>query len=656
MAALGADLYLRQGLEARWSAELDDGWVGVVRTVEHRPSFPNEHRALSRIVQDLDFEATGVPDALFPFRAVLLGRITTGGGVLSADVASGDLEIEIDGEALGSEADLPPGEHDLVARWSGDFRRPTKLVWTLDGIPLEASAFVPPDDAPTHDRTFLWVGLLLALLAFAAASRAASHATGVLATRRWSAIALVLVVGVGVGLRLADYSVMPEFMENDDYLFATWNGWSLLEDGTSRGWSLWYTRYGNRVEHESVPYFSTQGGGWHVVSPYFEHPPGMHLLVGLAAHLGGAEHYTHARLAHTRLVPIALAALTMVLMFLLAREADLRPAAALLGCALWATIPFIAIQSRVIKEEALLTPMALFGFWAYLRWRRTESLRWLVAGAFVLGLATFVKIPGAMFMPPLFLLLFAERAWRASAIALAAALAGVAVLLVYAAAVDWDLFWFVTGHQATGRPSHWNLFARFFSAGLINFNHVGHPHLLFLWIAFGMGAMSLPARQGTRPTAVLVVPPLVYLGAMGISSGNWTFGWYILPVLPFLCLGAGQFLLDAFEEPDALRGLLVVGLLVMYGLNFFFDPTWLKQPEAWRPMRVATTLFFSVTYLPFLLVYLSRERRDGWTLAARASLGLLLAVHLVSSTYFVTHYEGIYETHQNIDHDEYFDR
>ena len=50
VAALGADLYLRQGLEARWSAELDDGWVGVVRTVEHRPSFPNEHRALSRIV------------------------------------------------------------------------------------------------------------------------------------------------------------------------------------------------------------------------------------------------------------------------------------------------------------------------------------------------------------------------------------------------------------------------------------------------------------------------------------------------------------------------------------------------------------------------------------------------------------------------------
>ena len=662
LVALGllawGDSVVRHGLEARWSAKLEDDWVGVVRTVERRASFPNQHRALSRIVQNLDFEADGVPSDLFPFRATLHGTVhAPAGGLLSAGVGAGSLSLRVDGEVLGAQAEIGPGDHDLVATWTGDFRRPTQLRWRLDGADLPSAAFTPPPSAPSSDRSLLWVLGLLVLAGWVAGSLFASRADGAVAVQRWGWLGFAVVLVLGLGLRATDYAVMPEFTENDDYLFATWNGWSLLEDGTSRGWSLWHTRYGDRVEHEAVEYFTTLGGGWHVVSPYFEHPPGMHLLVGAAAHLGGAEHFTHARLKHTRVVPIALAALTLFFMFLVGRELDPDPASVLLGCLLWATIPFVVIQSRVIKEEVLLTPMALFGFWAYLRWCRDPRLRWLLAAGFVLGLGSFVKVPGIIFLPPLLLLLLARGEWRGALVAAGAGLAGATVLLVYAAAIDWNLFWFVTEHQATGRPSHFNLFPRFFSAGLINFNHIGHPHLIFLWVAYGMGLMSLPRGPGTRPSPVLVVPPLVYLGAIGISSGNWTFGWYILPVLPFLCLGAGRFLGDAFRTPDALRGLLVIGLLVMYGLNFPFDPVWLKQPESWRPMRLATTLFFAIAFLPFLLTYLDASpRQRGWRQLARGWLGLLLMLHVALSAFFVSHYESIYETHRNFDRDEYFDR
>lgn len=655
------DFVLRHGVEARWSAQPADEWIGVVRTIEHRPSFPNRHRALSRIAQNLDFETHGVPDGLFPFRARIVGSVTLErGGRLSASVAPSDsLTLRVDGEEVGDGVRLGAGTHAIDARWSGHLGRPTRLEWTLDGESIANTAWRPPPETFNPYRWALWILGVLGLVLFSALAWWASGASGAVGRRRWATAAFGVILLLGLGLRLTDYAVMPEMLENDDYLFATWNGWSLLEDGTSRGWSMWYQRYGDRVEHEAVPYFTTQGGGWRVVSPYFEHPPGMHLLVGLAAHLGGAEHFTHARLKHTRLVPIALAGVTLVLTFLIGRRLDPNPATAVLGCALWATIPWIVIQSRVIKEEALLTPMALLGYWAYLRWRDDESrLRWIVLAGFVLGGSCFAKVPGIMFLPPLILLLLADSNPRAAGWATLAGLAGASVLLVYAAAIDWDLFWYATSHQASGRPTHWNIFPRFFSAGLINFNHIGHPHLIFLWIAYAMGLMGARlGRRDVRPSPVLVVPPLVYLGAIGISSGNWTFGWYILPILPFLCLGAGRFLVDLWREPDALRGLLVIGLLVMYGLNFVTDPDWLKQPPAWRPMRVLTTLFFSLTFLPFLLTYLARGQRGrAWRSLARSTFVLLMLLHVGLSATFVRDYESIYETHQNFDRDEYFDR
>ena len=60
---------------------------------------------------------------------------------------------------------------------------------------------------------------------------------------------------------------------------------------------------------EREPYFYFSDQPMQIITPYFEHPPLMHLLVGAAAKLGGAGHWAHARLEDTRLVPIALSML-----------------------------------------------------------------------------------------------------------------------------------------------------------------------------------------------------------------------------------------------------------------------------------------------------------------------------------------------------------
>jgi hypothetical protein len=120
----------------------------------------------------------------------------------------------------------------------------------------------------------------------------------------------------------------------------------------------------------------------------------------------------------------------------------------------------VVIQQRVVKEEALLTPMALLGVYLFLRWdaeaQRRERFIWLAA--FVTGLSALAKVPGAFFLPPLVLLFFMRGGLRPALLACAGGVLGLLPLLLYGAYVDLDLFVFSTGTQAGGRPAHWNLF------------------------------------------------------------------------------------------------------------------------------------------------------------------------------------------------------
>jgi len=74
---------------------------------------------------------------------------------------------------------------------------------------------------------------------------------------------------------------------------------------------------------------------------------------------------------------------------------------------------------------------------------------------------------------------------------------------------------------------------RYFVNALINMNLVGQGWLVFLWFCFGAEAM---AHRVADDRGVVVLPGLFYLVGIAISAGNWTYGWYWIPVFPMLCL------------------------------------------------------------------------------------------------------------------------
>ncbi|MFW6086044.1 MAG: ArnT family glycosyltransferase [Myxococcota bacterium] len=659
--AVWGDRYAAHGLTAEWRQAHEGETMVVARTVEHRTTFPNEHRALSRYIQAWPFDAWGMPDERPALDARLTGRLRVPGPAPRYLRAEGPNEthLRVDGREVGPSDPVSPGVHDLTVVWKGRFDGRTRLepTWsTRPGSPsfepIPATAFTPANGPWTPLRTGLWVAavLLAAGLAFLA-HRAALASVPSVRRRRWGLLAALVVVLLTVGYRSFDYTVMPEFRENYDELFATWNGWSLLAEGTPRGWSLWPGRYAGQdgVHIESLSYFG--GRPFSVVEPYFEHPPLLHLLAGAAAHVGGASHWAHARLTHTRWVPIALSAVTVWLLIAVGRRLDPKTAAPYLGGLLYAVLPIIALQGRVIKEEALLAPMALGSLLLYLRWRDDGERRAPLVGAAVLaGAATMAKMTGLIFVVALVMLVLARGRPREAILAGAVGLAATSPLLVYAAAIDWDVFWYATVHQATGRPSHWNLFPRFFDDPLINHNLVGRPWLLFLWLGWALSLRGFAARD----RAVLTVPPLLYILGIGLSSGNWTFGWYLMPVYPFLCIGAGRFLADLWNRPDLLRGTLFVTLAVMYGVNFIHDTEAWRAAGQWPETRRAVTIFLVLALAPYALVQVSRARafRSLARLATAAGLAGLIGL----SGWFVARYDVIYETHENFDRLEFFDR
>ncbi|MFW5921448.1 MAG: ArnT family glycosyltransferase [Polyangiales bacterium] len=655
----GFDRYAARGVRVEWRAVRDGEPAHVTTNVEHRVAFANAHRPLSRYVQAWPFERWDIPERKPRFDARVEGwlHVPQGAPRIVRARTPNESELRIDGGAAKAQPPLPPGRHYVEARWRGDFEKADevgfRLVWGPNEEQLEPiprSAIVPPDGSWTALRTWVWLATAAAALLFGLGLFLAVRPLQPRRRRRRlvmvGATALLL---LAVGFRAWDYPVMPEYSENPDELFAIWNGWQLLEDGGTRGWSLWPHVYGDRVDIERFRYFRERP--FRIIRPYFEHPPLLHLMVGGAAHFAGSDDWRHVRLTDTRPVPILLGGLTALLVVAIGRRLWPASAAPWLAGLLYAVLPTIALQGRVIKEEALMVPLALGSLLAFLRWRdEGEQRRHLVLAAVLAGLCTLAKAPGILYVLSLAILVTSHRRLRAAAVATAIGVGVSSLLLLYGAAIDWDVFWFTTTHQATGRPTHWNLFPRFFADSLINHNLVGHGWMLFLWASFFVSV----AGPGGRTRAVLAVPVVVYVAGMAWSSGNWTFGWYWMPLYPFLCLGAGKLLDDLWRRPDILRALLFVGLLLMYSLNFTMDPQWAKQAGHWPQIRTWVTILLAVALVPYALAQGFRSAPTRGLARAITAAGLVLFVGL--SGWFVGRYDVIYEQYRNFDRQEYFDR
>lgn len=657
VALLALDHFVQAGYEVSWFVT-HEGQRSLMReTEEHRVTFPNERRALSRYMQGWDFRRYGMPPALptidTTLRATLV--VPAGQGYFLHTDSSGESAIRIDGAPV--QGRIAEGPHALEVDW----RSPIDgahfaLTWgEIDESPLEVPHDAIVFDGPSQTRRLLWlIGLPIALLFTALLFASLEEGAHQRRARHW--LATLAILFVALLLRLFDYDVMPDFRENEDELFAMWNGFSLLQDGTARGWSLWWGAYltePNVGEVYQAHYFYRT---FDLVTPYFEHPPLLHVLVGAMGHLAGAQDYLEVTLGQARIVPIALSALVILLMIAIGQRLYPRSTAPYWGAFLYAVLPWIVLQTRVVKEEALVTPLALGSVLAFLQWRDDgRKTKLLALAAFLASVTVLAKITGLAFAIALCILVARVnqetdtlKGWhRHKHVALVIGVSALSVLALclYGYALNWNAFRFAT-HTQTMRHINFNVFLRFFDEPRINHSSIGRGWSLFLWLA---AAKTLFSKR-ERESATLAVPLFVYLIAIAVGSGTWHFGWYTMPLVPFVCLAAGRFMEELYRAPDLTKGAFFTITLVFYSLSVVISHSFFTAPDP----SLARLLVSSVVVAfiaPYALAHAYRMRGLGQF----ATVAGLLTV-LITSAVLVFGYDIYYAPLEDTDQHERGDR
>ncbi len=651
------DRFARHGYTVSWYADRAGERFETARTTEHRVTIPNDHRPMSRYVENWDFEALGIPAELPPidavFRAVV--EVPPSGRNLHA-LATGETQIVVDGFPVTVDTHVPGGFHRVEVTWRANIDAVTyfQLEWGPSSVGSErvpTSAIWPVDGDFPPLRKFLWLAAVVVAAALGLAAFQILRAEGEARLPLIHVTLVAVLVVVGVGFRMIDYDVMPDWRDNSDEQLAAWNGFSLLQDGQPRSWTLWPAEYGGLVNMEVVQYF---GRTFHVISPYFEHPPLLHLLVGAASHLGGAREYRETRVGDIRIIPIALAGVNLLLMMLIGfrlerRRIDQGGIGPYFAALLYGVLPWIVIQTRVVKEEVLLTTLSLGCIWFFLRFRESRATRDLVLASVLAGLATLTKVPGFVYVLALGVLVLREAGPRKLGLSLAIAIPISMLLFVYGAAYDWPLFT-LTQRIQSQRQVHFNIFLRFFDDGMINHNLVGRGWLLFLWL----GTMASLHRRPMRDAAVIGVPLVAYVASIALGSGTWTYGWYVTPLLPWLCLGGGFFLADLWAKPDMVRGSIFVFVLLFYTLNFAVSPDYMLAWSFHWEVRALVMTVVTVSVGPFALATALPGQSSARL--ARVALILGLAVIVFVSAVFVLRYDEYSTVFHDFDRNRMFDR
>ncbi len=457
---------------------------------------------------------------------------------------------------------LGPGVYPVLLMLQPENEAPEGSIRLLWRTPTETLRPLTARDLtiPESPRSFrfgvvaasplIWVSafVLVYLTLRAALSAKAPSARGLAMT----AAALSLLALVTRSFHFAEY---PLF--GGDEFHNSWAGFNLLHEGKPRSWS----RHAVYPDKTSLRYFSRS---FPIVPSAFDHPPLVQLLAGGSATLLGARNMFECTPSRIRPPMVVLGTASVVLLFYLARRLFGFRAAFLAGLFM-AVSPLVALNSRLVKEEGLVQFLWLAGALLYLKAseKRDTPLLDYVCGA-LLGLAALSKIHGialggafaaaAVASPP--------PNWRRAIRLFGTSLAVAAIYPLYGLLVDAETFiavfsWLSGSYPVIGEDmaEKFLILPRFILEPKAS---AGIP-LIDGWILLGW--MSLPLLFRCLP---IVIPLSAYLLALmaTIHSSN-LFGYYVIPVLPFLCIAAGRLMERAFSKPSFLVSFLFVGLVFL---------------------------------------------------------------------------------------------
>lgn len=336
--------------------------------------------------------------------------------------------------------------------------------------------------------------------------------------------ALLGLMLLGGALRTMDLDSVPYFSETMDEIDLGWAAWGLAHHSPPAGWFFVDGPYrGYMAEFFGEPLY--------VVIPNLHRPP---LLPWLLARTGAVDNpggMYGVRLPDLRTVPVALAVLSIPLVFALTR-AVASETAAWCSAIIYATTPLLVISNRLTKEDNVL---AFFGLASVtlIAWRHRLQWRFLtpaLAGALA-GCSVVSKVPGLAFVISGGIVFLADRHIPHVIAYCVGAMLVMAALPLYGLMWDWELFLRVQHYLSTLQITATSISEILYSPRITN-------------EAFGIGQYNWLLFAAVllrgRAARTIGVPLALYILFLTMSvNANRVYGWYHAPLYPLLAAAAG---------------------------------------------------------------------------------------------------------------------
>ncbi|HZN04294.1 MAG TPA: PA14 domain-containing protein [Candidatus Polarisedimenticolia bacterium] len=624
---VGSLLQGRGGLEGTYSFVGAGGQeVEVSRRLDPRLDFPVPQRLDAAYIFHWDYQKFGFPSAMPPYVVRWRGLLSvpeTGTYGFSVD-AQGAASLSIDGASIEIRPDattdrpLSQGLHPIAVEYrldSGDAR--FVLSWQPPGrrqqpIPQD---FLAPDRghaSASGGKTIGWGLLAAGVVAAVALWRRGGRSRDGFAGRLLQGLqeerprlALGAIVLLAAVLRFHDYALVPFHHETADEYQHAWEGWHLLHTLQPAAWTTFPDAYPPDQAHD----FRWFGDRYIVVRPYFDHPPLFSIPVGIVCSFAGARSFLECTLPAMRLVPILLSLAGLLLLDRLARAYGCSERATLLAALVYAVVPVVILGQRLVKAESLLALLFMGALLAVRPNRPGGPARGAVTAGILGALSLWTKATGLGVVAVTAIALLAQRRRRDALVATGIAGAGLLLYLGYAAAYDFGIFLEVMQGQASSKWVSAESF-RDLLGGKAVVKWFGGGTYLWLWIALAVAAL----RRGRM---TILVPVAVYATLLALSADHRVvYGWYRVPLYPFLCIAAGVYLDEMLQESDLPRTFLFAMTAVVSALLY-------ALPEAVGQSRPVLYLFAAAALLPFLPRIVT-ERPWAHRLAAGGAIVLLL--------------------------------
>jgi len=426
---------------------------------------------------------------------------------------------------------------------------------------------------------------------------------------------VVLVGLLGLILRLHNDGKAPAFTDNVDELQFTWAGMNMFLHGDAYTWSF-YPPYPNGLV--------THGYGdveFTLVHHWMDHPPLFSLIMGGWALLNGIRDMWTIQPEQIRTVPVTMSALTVVLVFILARRLlGFAPAAITAG--LLAIAPAAILLGRQAEPESVqgVLLLACLIFCLYetegrgKAWSRGLLLLFCVA-------APLMKVSGAAVGGICAVILIATGSLGLGLACAGAALGGLGLFALYGWMIDWNLFKEIWNTQAANRTSVMGGFEFLTSSAGAN------RQLRDGWWILGLIGLAMlivvPTTRGDRRRELFLVwPVFAYSAVMLIMAGEamaHQYGWYKVIIYPEVYAGAGWLIWEAVRRSSMALMTLVLVLGGATATNWWLgglDSTWVPNPTV-------LVVLFGIVLAPAVLVWWGRWRREqvrqvGWVVAGLA--------------------------------------